>query len=78
MSNQITFSINVSDQLLDKLLMVMVATQQQPTTHMGGMGMQQMIAMAMQQQAQAQTKTKAPIGFGREHGEQKSKETKKE
>ena len=77
MSNQITFSINVSDQLIDKLLMVMVATQQ-PTTQMGGVGMQQMIAMAMQQQAQAQTKTKAPIGFGREHGEQKSKETKKE
>ena len=64
MSNQIKFTIDMSDELLDKILTVMAISQ--ATTPLGGMPMQ---LMAMAQGAQGkvpQEEDKAPIGFGRE------------
>ena len=65
MSNQIKLTIDVSDELLDKLLTVVALSQTAPTP-LGGMPMQ---LMAMAQGAQGKpdktTKEKAPIGFGR-------------
>tara|TARA_R100000458_G_C8072934_1_gene110925 strand:+ start:226 stop:429 length:204 start_codon:yes stop_codon:yes gene_type:complete len=64
MSNQIKLTIDVSDELLDKLLTVVALSQTAPTP-LGGMPMQ---LMAMAQGAQGKPppkKEKAPIGFGR-------------
>ena len=64
MSNQIKFTIDMSDELLDKLLTVMAMSQ--ATTPLGGMPMQ-LMAMAQGAQGKApQEEDKAPIGFGRE------------
>jgi len=65
MSNQIKLTIDVSDELLEKLLTVMAISQ--ATTPLGGMPMQ---LMAMAQGAQGKPpdaeKKASPIGFGRE------------
>ena len=65
MSNQIKLTIDVSDELLDKILTVMAISQ--ATTPLGGMPMQ---LMAMAQGAQGKPSEKEdkapPIGFGRE------------
>ena len=64
MSNQIKFTIDMSDELLDMLLTVMAMSQ--ATTPLGGMPMQ-LMAMAQGAQGKApQEEDKAPIGFGRE------------
>ncbi len=64
MSNQIKFTIDMSDELLDKILTVMAISQ--ATTPLGGMPMQ-LMAMAQGAQGKApQEEDKAPIGFGRE------------
>ena len=64
MSNQINFTIDMSDELLDKILTVMAISQ--ATTPLGGMPMQ-LMAMAQGAQGKApQEEDKAPIGFGRE------------
>jgi len=64
MSNQIKFTIDMSDELLDKILTVMAISQ--ATTPLGGMPMQ-LMAMAQAGQGKApQEEDKAPIGFGRE------------
>ena len=64
MSNQIKFTIDMSDELLDKMLTVMAMSQ--ATTPLGGMPMQ-LMAMAQGAQGKApQEEDKAPIGFGRE------------
>tara|TARA_B100000287_G_scaffold266083_1_gene250292 strand:- start:951 stop:1163 length:213 start_codon:yes stop_codon:yes gene_type:complete len=67
MSNQIKLTIDVSDELLDKLLTVM-AISQASSPALGGMPMQ---LMALAQGAQGKQgkppskQEKAPIGFGR-------------
>ena len=64
MSNQIKLTIDVSDELLDKLLTVM-AISQASSPALGGMPMQ---LMALAQGAQGKPppkQEKAPIGFGR-------------
>ena len=64
MSNQIKLTIDVSDELLDKLLTVVALSQTAPTP-LGGMPMQ---LMALAQGAQGKPppkEPKEPIGFGR-------------
>jgi hypothetical protein len=61
MSNQIKLTIDVSDQLLDKLLTVMALSSATP--QMGGMPMQ---LMALAGAKPENTKEKPPIGFGRQ------------
>ena len=64
MSNQIKLTIDVSDELLDKLLTVM-AISQASTPTLGGMPMQ-LMALAQGSQGKPPEKPeKAPIGFGR-------------
>jgi hypothetical protein len=65
MSNQIKLTIDVSDELLDKLLTVVALSQTAPTP-LGGMPMQLMaMAQGAQGKPQQPKKEKAPIGFGR-------------
>ncbi len=65
MSNQIKLTIDVSDELLDKLLTV-VALSQAPTPTLGGMPMQLMALAQGQGKGKPPPKEeKAPIGFGR-------------
>jgi len=62
--NEIKVTLEVSDDLLEKLLTVMAISQ--ATTPLGGMPMQ-LMAMAQVAQGKApQEEDKAPIGFGRE------------
>jgi len=63
MSNQIKLTIDVSDELLDKLLTV-VALSQTPTP-LGSMPMQLMAMAQGQGKPDKTTNEKAPIGFGR-------------
>ena len=64
MSNQIKLTIDVSDELLDKLLTVVALSQTAPTP-LGGMPMQ-LMALAQGAQGKPPSKEeKTPIGFGR-------------
>ena len=69
MSNQIKLTIDVSDELLDKLLTVMALSSASP--QMGGMPMQ---LMALAGGQPPPTKEKAPIGFGRQDNGEENKE----
>ena len=76
MSNQIKLTIDVSDELLDKLLTVMALSSATP--QMGGMPMQ---LMALAGGKPEPTKEKAPIGFKFEeadHVKEKGKEEAKQ
>ena len=65
MSNQIKLTIDVSDELLDKLLTVVALSQTAPTP-LGGMPMQLMALAQGQGKGKPPPKEeKAPIGFGR-------------
>ena len=65
MSNQIKLTIDVSDELLDKLLTVVALSQTTPTP-LGGMPMQLMALAQGQGKGKPPPKEeKAPIGFGR-------------
>lgn len=70
MSNQIKLTIDVSDELLDKLLTVMALSSATP--QMGGMPMQ-LMALAGGQPPPTK-ETKAPIGFGRQDNGEEIKE----
>jgi len=74
-NNQINFSINISDELLDKILTVMALSNSSPT--MGGMPMQ-LMALAQGGGGKSEPAKKKPqIGFGRhENGEKVTKATK--
>ena len=63
MSNQIKLTIDVSDELLDKLLTVVALSQTAPTP-LGGMPMQ-LMALAQGAQGKPPKEEKEPIGFGR-------------
>lgn len=73
MSNQIKLTIDVSDELLDKLLTVMALSSATP--QMGGMPMQ---LMALAGGKPEPTKEKAPIGFGRHDNGEEIKEKAKQ
>ena len=74
MSNQIKLTIDLSDELLDKLLTVMALSSASP--QMGGMPMQ---LMALAGGKPEPTKeTKAPIGFGRHDNGEEIKEKAKQ
>ena len=65
MSNQIKLTIDVSDELLDKLLTVVALTQTAPPP-LGGMPMQLMALAQGQGKGKPPPKEdKTPIGFGR-------------
>ena len=70
MSNQIKLTIDVSDELLDKLLTVMALSSATP--QMGGMPMQ-LMALAGGQPPPTK-ETKSPIGFGRQDNGEENKE----
>ena len=66
MSNQIKLTIDVSDELLDKLLTVVALTQTAPAPTLGGMPMQLMALAQGQGKGKPPPKEdKTPIGFGR-------------
>ena len=69
MSNQIKLTIDVSDQLLDKLLTVMALSS--APSPMGGVPMQLMALAGAKPQ---NTKEKPPIGFGRQDNGEEIKE----
>ena len=69
MSNQIKLTIDVSDELLDKLLTVMALSS--APTPMGGMPMQ---LMALAGAKPENIKEKPPIGFGRQDNGEEIKE----
>ena len=70
MSNQIKLTIDVSDQLLDKLLTVMALSS--APSPMGGVPMQ---LMALAGAKPENTKEKPPIGFGRQYnGEEETEQ----
>ena len=69
MSNQIKLTIDVSDELLDKLLTVMALSSASP--QMGGVPMQ---LMAFAGGQPPPTKERSPIGFGRQDNDEESKE----
>ena len=65
MSNQIKLTIDVSDELLDKLLTVVAISQATPSP-LGGMPMQLMALAQGQGRGKPPPKEeKTPIGFGR-------------
>ena len=69
MSNQIKLTIDVSDELLDKLLTVMALSS--APAPMGGMPMQ---LMALAGAKPEPTKERSPIGFGRQDNGEEDKE----
>ena len=73
MSNQIKLTIDVSDELLDKLLTVMALSS--APTPMGGMPMQ---LMALAGAKPENTKEKPAIGFGRQDNGEEDKEEAKQ
>ena len=64
MSNQIKLTIDVSNELLDKLLTVMAISQATPSP-LGGMPMQLMALAQGADKKPSEPKEKTPIGFGR-------------
>jgi len=64
MSNQIKLTIDVSDELLDKLLTVM-AISKASASPLGGMPMQLMAMAQGADKKPSEPKEKTPIGFGR-------------
>ena len=73
MSNQIKLTIDVSDELLDKLLTVMALSS--APAPMGGMPMQ---LMALAGAKPEPTKERSPIGFGRQDNGEEIKEEAKQ